>query len=536
MEYHCHTLPYKNTRYFSGLVTDYLEAKDAVKPFVQDFPSMEALQQAVIRRDALPVDREALVAVLHDQYRHLPVYEAVHEQIEALRQPNTYTVVTAHQPNIFTGHLYFVYKIVHAINLAAQLNQEMPGKHFVPVYYMGAEDNDLEEIGTVHLFGNTYRWASGEKGATGRMKAATLKPILDDIFRYFGPPGEAADELKAILEQAYLHHETLAEATAYLVNFLFGEYGLVVINPDDARLKRAFIPVMKDELLNHNAYGIVTETSQQLEAQYKAQAFPREINLFYLHDQLRERIVREGDTWKVNDTNISFTEETLLQELEAHPERFSPNVILRGLYQETILPNVAFVGGGGELAYWLQLKGIFDFYKVPFPVLLLRNSVLWSDAKSAGIIRALGLSWEDAFGKPEALFEQYVQQHGDHAWQLQAQREALTQLTDGIREKAAALDTTLIESTAASHTRMMKQLDRLEHKLFKAEKRKFETVERKISGFKQKLFPAGSLQERYDNFIPFYLEHGRGFIDALLKAQEPMGTEFLIVEVQEHQH
>ncbi len=533
MEYHCHTLPYKNTRYFSGLVTDYIDAKDSVKPFIQSFPSPDALKQAVQDRDALPVDREALVAVLHDQYKKLPVVDAVLQNIEALRQADTYTVVTAHQPNIFTGHLYFIYKIIHAINLAELLNKEVPGKHFVPVYYMGAEDNDLEEIGTVHMFGQTYRWDSGEKGATGRMKAASLKPILDDMFRYFGPPGEAADELKALLEQAYLHHETLAEATAFLVNALFGQYGLVVINPDDARLKRAFIPVMKDELLNHNAFGIASETSRKLEEQYKAQAFPREINLFYLKEQLRERIVREGNVWKVNDTNITFTEAELLQELENHPERFSPNVILRGLYQETILPNMAFVGGGGELAYWLQLKGIFDFYKVPFPVLLLRNSVLWADAKSAAIIRELGLGWEDAFVKPEVLFEQHVQQHGNDAWQLQAQRAQLTQLTDSIKEKAAALDRTLIESTAAGHTRMMKQLDRLEHKLFKAEKRRFDGVERKIGAFKKKLFPAGSLQERYDNFIPFFLEYGWHFIEVLKDAQQPLGKDFLIVEAAE---
>src|SRR5690606_34380866 len=152
---------------------------------------------------------------------------------------------------------------------------------------------------------------------------------------------------------------------------LFGKYGLVVIDPDEAALKQAFIPVMQADLLEHPAERLVNGAIARLgAAHYKAQAHPRTINLFYLKDDLRERIERKGARWEVLHTDIAWGQESLLAELHAHPERFSPNVMLRPLYQETILPNVSFIGGGAEVAYWLQLRELFVEHGVFYPVVL----------------------------------------------------------------------------------------------------------------------------------------------------------------------
>jgi uncharacterized protein YllA (UPF0747 family) len=151
---------------------------------------------------------------------------------------------------------------------------------------------------------------------------------------------------------------------------------LIVLIADKAAFKRQMIAVFEDDLFRQEPTRIVGATIERLSARYDIQANPRSINLFYLKDDLRGRIEKTGDVYKIHSSPLVFTEEQLRDELHRHPERFSPNVILRGLFQETILPNLAFIGGGGETAYWLELKDLFDHYKTPFPVLVLRNSFL----------------------------------------------------------------------------------------------------------------------------------------------------------------
>ena len=347
-------LPYSQTNSFSQLVTDYLSHNERIKRFYKYGTDKESLCEAVKERKPFPIDRERLVTCLSRQYRTLNKQQPVEKNIQLLLKENTFTVCTAHQPNLLTGYLYFVYKILHAIKLAEELKTAFPENNFVPIYYMGSEDNDIEELGTFRYNGKKFTWdGAGQAGAVGRMKTESLKPLLEELFKELGPPGDYCTELQTLLTHAYLQHDTIAGATQYLVNELFGQYGLVVLDPDDASLKETFIDVMKDDLLHHTANHIVSKQIAQLSEHYKIQAHPRAINLFYLKDQQRERIEKINGKWIVLNTNIQWQEEQLLEELKDHSERFSPNVILRGLFQESILPNVAFIGGGSEVAYWL---------------------------------------------------------------------------------------------------------------------------------------------------------------------------------------
>jgi bacillithiol biosynthesis cysteine-adding enzyme BshC len=359
------------------------------------------------------VDRALLADALQRQYKNLPPNKAVQQNISLLSQENTYTVCTAHQPNLATGYLYFVYKIIHAVKLAETLKQQYPDKNFVPVYYMGSEDNDLQELGTFRYEQHKFVWdGDGQTGAVGRMKTAGLATLLHDFFRLLGPPGVYTETLKQLLTDAYLQPgATVASAMAGLVHALFGQYGLVMLNPDDAALKKAFCDVLQDDLLEHTAHRIVSHTAAALGAHYKVQAFPRPVNLFYLRDNLRTRIEQQGAHWVAVHTKISWSREALLQELEAHPERFSPNVILRGVFQERILPNVAFIGGGAEVAYWLQLKEVFDQYNVFFPAILLRQSVLWITRQQTALYRKMGFPVQAVFKPEQQLQQEYIAAH-----------------------------------------------------------------------------------------------------------------------------
>jgi bacillithiol synthase len=526
----CTYLSYKDTHSFSSLVNDYLENEDQLKSFYAFQPNKKGVEAAINERKKIKTDRNTLVNILQQQYDHLPQQELVNHNIQQLLQENTFTICTAHQPNLLTGYLYFIYKIIHAIKLAEELNLQYPDQYFVPVYYMGSEDNDLDELGTFRYNNEKYVWdADGQTGAVGRMDTKSLKPLLDKLFNRFGPPGIHRDHLIELISQAYLQHKDIGTATQYLVHELFGRYGLIVLNPDDVGLKKQFIPIMQDDLLNHSALPIVQNQSDALSVHYKAQAYPRPINLFYLKGAIRERIEHHDNVWQVLHTEISWTKDELLQELQEHPEHFSPNVILRGLFQETILPNVAFIGGGSEVAYWMQLMPLFQHYHIFFPPVLLRQSVQWIDNQSYHTMQQLGFNEQQIFEDTTVLTQILVERNSNKDWTVNQEQKAFQELLTSLANKAKDIDPTLEYSASAVLTKINRQFEVLEHKMYRAEKRKSAIDIARIERLKQQLFPNAGLQERVENFMDYFLMNGPEFFDLLKDAIRPLDNQFLVI-------
>ncbi len=522
-------IPHQATTFFSKLNTDYLSGMENLDSFYQFSPDDEGLDKAIAARRQFPVDRQVLTRVLRKQYHNYSLHENVNRNIDALADENTFTITTAHQPNLMTGYLYFIYKIIHAAKLAQHLQNRHPGKKFVPVFYIGSEDNDLDELGVFRFNGIRFRWQTEQTGAVGRMATHDLQPLLQQLIALIGPPGDNAERLKDMILQAYGKHHTIAAATRYIVNELLGKFGVVVIDPDDAALKALYIPVLQQELLQPKANDLVQQTSETLSREYTVQAFSRPINLFYLKDDIRERIEHVDGVWRVLRSNIQWNKEELEAEIIAHPERFSPNVILRGLFQETILPNVAFIGGGSEVAYWLQLKPVFDHYHIFFPALVLRQSVLWIDPKSAELQRRIGMMDEELFQPTEKLVRSFVQKHTHKDLQLEDIRQQMNNIFDQVKAKAVNIDVTLRASSEAALTKMRHQLDTMEKKMMRAEKRNMAEQLSQIYKLRNKLFPNESLQERYDTFMPYYLEQGEAFFDTLMETTLPYGNQFMIL-------
>lgn len=524
----CNGISYKDTGYFSQLVLDFLAEHPHIRSFYTHSPLKPDIEALIRAKKAHPQQREVLVKALQQQYAGMDTDPAVQHNISLLEQPDTFTICTAHQPNVFTGYLYFVYKILQTIKMAVSWQQQYPQYNFVPVYYMGSEDNDLEELGSIYLKGETLTWNTSQQGAVGRMQPGGLNSLIDEVEKMLGY-GAHAEELVQLLRKAYLEHDNIQQATLFLVNALFGRFGLVVLIPDTPLFKRQLIPVMKEELWHQTSYKLVSDTIEKISQHYKVQANPREINLFYLSDNARDRIVKEEGHWKVLNKNITFTEAALEQELQNHPERFSPNVILRGLLQETILPNIAFIGGGGEIAYWLELQALFNHFRVPYPALVLRNSFLLVDNVSAKWIQKLGLCIKELFGNVDELVTRYVLQHTNADLVLKREYEAMEQLFDALEEKARSIDVTLVASIAAERTRAMKSIGKLENKFLRAEKRKFVWQTDEIRLMRSRLFPANSLQERKENFMPWYIHEGPKLFDRILAAMQPLTDELKIV-------
>jgi bacillithiol biosynthesis cysteine-adding enzyme BshC len=521
-------ISYKETGFFSQTVIDYLEDAPELRPFYSYRPTLKGFE-ALLENKKVIASRNTLADVLTQQYAGMQPSTLISDHIEQLRSDNAYTVTTGHQLNIFTGPLYFIYKIVTAIKLSQQLKAAFPDKNFVPVYWMASEDHDFAEINHTVLGDKKIKWEFDAAGATGRLSAETIRQALNQYKGVLGMEGHAL-ELAKMVETAYTSFPKLADATRYLVNALFGQYGLVIIDADDPRLKQQFAAIIEQDIIEQNSYKNISASNAQLQnIGVHIQVNPREINFFYLTDTLRERIVFEDNSYKVLNTDISFTKEQLQQEINDHPERFSPNVVMRPLYQEVILPNIAYIGGGAELVYWLELKLNFEHYQVDFPLLILRNSGLVMRKETAAKIGKMGLKAADLFKPADQLKSEWVKKHSQHELSLREEWRELQCVFEKIKLRAFKIDSTLSASTEAVSARLKHAVDKLEKKLIKAEKRNYETRLVQIENIKNDIFPNGSLQERNQNFGLMYVKFGQHFIDQLLANFEPLDFKFTIL-------
>ena len=525
----CIHIPFSSTQLFSKLINDYVEGKGTAIDFVQYAPNVEGYQAAIEGRKLHPIDRGLLVEVLTAQYANMDPKAAVQQHIELLKSDETFVVTTAHQPNLFSGPLYFFYKIIHAIQLAASLKKQFPQYNFVPVYYMGSEDADLDEVGAFNLDATRYQWSTKQTGAIGRMVVddALLK-LIQQLEGYWSvlPQGKTA---LAILKEAYQKGKSINEATLSFVHAFFGPKGLLVLQPDDAKLKAAFIPVMEKELLTQFSHDAIQPAIAALSKAYHVQTEGRTLNLFYLKDQTRARIEKQGDQYIVVDTDIRFSQSEILTELHQYPERFSPNVILRGVYQETILPGVVFVGGGGELAYWMELKNVFQQVGVHYPLLQLRNSFLLINQKQATQWSSMQFGDQDFFKPMLDLEVAYVKKHASEALHLSDQMESLTNLYTVIKNEVVKVDSTLGAHAENLAHQAKAKIAELEKKMVRAERRKQAVAIQRIHRIKKELFPQDNLQERVENFSKWVGQYDQSWIETIMEHSTGLESKFRII-------
>lgn len=513
-------IPLSETNAFTPFFLDYIRLNPQLAKFYNRFPKLENFKDQIKDKSIFfpQHHREVLVKTLQQQYKNYSISDSVKKNIELLGDKKTFTVTTGHQLNIFTGPLYFIYKIVTVINACRKLKDAYPDYDFVPVYWMASEDHDFEEIQYFKLQGKKYVWESNQKGAVGRFNPKELESLLKEI------PGDTT-----VFREAYLKHTTLSNAVRYYVNKLFGADGLVVVDGDSRELKTLFANVIKDDLENHTSKKLVDNTNSELEKiGHKPQVFCRDINFFYLENGLRGRLEKKGDAYTLVDSTLKFTKQQINSFIESEPEKFSPNVILRPLYQEMILPNLAYVGGPAEAVYWLQLKDVFKHYNTPFPILMPRNFAMVMDAPTERKLKKTELELKDFFQEKNKLLNYFTIKFARHKVKLNGEKEGIENYFKTIREQVETLDKTLGPLVGAETQRAIKSLEKIEHKLLKAEKRFQSDKLRQVEAVKDSLFPGGGLQERTDNFLNFYF-HDPQFIQKLIQHFDPFDFSFHVL-------
>ncbi|MGL6021961.1 MAG: bacillithiol biosynthesis cysteine-adding enzyme BshC [Chitinophagaceae bacterium] len=516
-------IPYQKTYKFSSLVNDYLNHSFKLQPYYNYSINIEAIEQAITQRRLFPFHRNILVETLLKQYKKIIHNEVSLLQIHSLERENTFTVCTAHQPNLLGGPLYTMYKIIHTIQLANDLKKRFPIYHFVPIYYVGSEDADKEELLHVYCKQQKIEFHTSQTGAVGRMSSKGLNSIFREIKMLLkGEP--FTEEIIDVLTKSYSQDNTLAQGNTNIFHHLFADKGLLVIDGDDRVLKSCFAPIFNKELHTQFSEKILQQRTPFFSENYFIPTQGRNINLFYLEKNIRERIIKEKDNFYYIHQQQKHTLD-IDNILEKNPEKLSPNVILRPLYQETILPNIAFVGGSGEVAYWLLLKKVFEAAGVHYPAIFLRNSFMMITQKEKNILLPYT---KDEFG----FFKSYdtlIEEHMSTQKIVPNFKEEIIQL-EKVYKQLLQRHRTQNQYIALLQNHSIQGIQRLQKKVWREYRKEYNNEELKT--VLSHIFPNCNLQERMDSMFEWYARYGKEIINIWMKHSKPFNQKFGIIYLE----
>lgn len=474
--------------------------------------------------------RNEIAQIIRNQYKSVEIDGCVATNIDLLQKDQTFTIICAHQPCLMGGPLYWIYKIVSTIKLCQTLKRHYSDYNFIPVYYCGSEDHDFEEINHIHVFNQKLEWKSKPGYAVGKMSLNEIPEFFETLLTFFSNSEQANQFLNKNL-QWIRQSEKYVDYYRHFVNELFGSYGLLFFNPDDKDAKTLFSPVIKQELLHQFIQKYVHASIPTIEnLGFLAQVNPRELNLFYHHPEGRKRMVFESGLYKLIDASNTWNQEEILYELETKPELFSPNVLLRPLFQEYIFPNLAFVGGGGEIAYWLELKTSFDSVNIPYPLIFRRFSAIYFEAGILQKISKTSFSKIDFLDSINHLESNFVNNQTSTYILNPADFITINKLLEKIKVDSSQLDQSTRTSIESEIHKITKSLEHIENKHLKSIKNKFENELVQIRKIKDQLFPNQTIQERYQNFLPYYFKHGKSYVDFLVQMYEPGENKLYLIE------
>ena len=527
--------------YIDFEIVPYLSKKDISyqtdfktwKEFAKYEPKFDNFETAIIEKSKQSFDRELLCEVLSKQYDQIETDERVRSNITKLSQANTFTIVTAHQPSLLTGPLYYIFKICSIINLCDQLQQKYPLYNFVPVFVSGGEDHDFEEVNHLRLFNHTHVWthSHGEE-PVGRMDLKGLSELVDEIQDKLRSDGDAHSFLTKVKSHIE-NSEVYSELVFKYVNDLFSKYGLVFMNMDTHSFKSAFVPILKQEIFERPSKELVNLVQNNIAQNgFKSQAFARDINVFFITENgQRRRIEYSDNRFHIVGTDISYSQQSMEKLIDRSPGQFSPNVVLRPIYQEFLLPNLAYVGGGGEIAYWLERKTQFEHFQIPFPMLIRRNSVYLTDPSVKRNLKKLQMNITDFFNDEHEIITSYINHHEQSELNLEEDKAALEACYEKLKLKVSEIDKSLTGRIEAELAKSLKTYDQLEFRLRKTLKDKHQINIDRIHATFRKIFPESNLQERKTNFLEFLDKYGFEMIDELVELLNPMDKRFLVVDL-----
>lgn len=524
-------IPTKRLPHLSRLVNDYFYDFGKVREFYNgDFRDASAYERQTERVLARPIPRDELAAVLAEQNQSYGCGPRTLARIESLAREQTCVVVTGQQVGLFSGPLYAIYKALTAVKLAERLSRNGPGK-YVPVFWLASDDHDAAEIDHIVVLDKDNRlqevrcpMPDGEPKVPA--SKIVLPPGISDCLRRLSDltlDSEFKADIMAALSDAYRPGRGWVEAFARWMTRLFQDHGLIFIDASHPRLKELGGEVFYREIAEESAATppALAASRRLREAGYGEQIHLHEgiLNIFYA-EQGRRSIQWDGRAFEIKDPREARSKEDLLAQAKEKPFLFSPNVLLRPIYQDALLPTAAIVGGPGEIAYFGQMKGVYEKFGLPMPVIYPRKAATIVERKVDRILKKYDLNIPDFWGDTEALVrsmaERQIPESLGRALSLVSSH--LEQDFEPLIRETAAFEPTLKESAHLARGKMARQLQFLEKKIVQAATRRNDIAVQQLRKAGDSLYPNGHLQERVFNIVPYLLKYGPAFMDQLDRA------------------
>ena len=506
-----------------------------LKSFISDFPSFNNIisHSEKKKKEFSKVKRKRLVDEIKEQYKGVKISKELNNNINSLLDDQTFSVTSGHQLSLFSGPIYFIYKIISTIKIVSELNKKSKKQKFVPIFWLASEDHDFDEIAQVNISGKLLKWEKKTLNQpVGKINSNNIEKVIKDYKNQI-IDSKYSSKLIKLIDDNYTSFTSLSKATRSFINQLFSEYGVIVIDADSKNFKETFVENMKNEVLNGLCNKTVSKQIQDIKKSfknYKPQVNPSDINFFKIGHTGRVRIRKQDKGFKI-DKNIS--KEQLINEINKNPEKFSPNVIMRPLYQETILPNVCFIGGSSEIRYWIQLKSYFEKSKVIFPILTIRNSAFIVNSRVSKNIEKSGLKMQNFFVSKEKLLKDKTSQLSETNLNFDNLRKTLSDQFEYFKKISRETDKSFIGAISAQEKKQLNGIDNLEKKFYKSQKIKYQKELKKVEEIYNYLNPDNIPQERVINFGNLYSEFGDNLFKILIKRFKPFENKILVLELED---
>ena len=507
------SIPYSGTKGVSRLFATYVTDYDRLAPYYtgdwREDRSYEAVAQSLT---ASPIARTVLVNVLEEQNLGWNNGRLASQ----LRDPRSLAVVTGQQVGIFGGPLYTLYKALTTIRLAERLSRKL-SRPVIPVFWIEGADHDLDEVKGVAVPGKQIWYEGYKQPETGNLGSVGDLVFGKDIDRVVAelrealPDSSFSDDIFATHYAAYGQGVTFADAFAHTLSSLLGSGSMVFVNPEDCRLKQLVAPLLRRELSEYTAtHAALKATSKELEEDYHAQVHVNPGNVFVLGSSGREALDPTGRGYRARFSGNMIPHDGIA---DIPPCSLSPNVVMRPLVQDSLLPTVAYVAGPGEIAYFAQFKSLYTWAKRPMPVIFPRASLTIIEPRVAKLMKRHELEVDELRYQTSELMRRCVLEGTELERSFEKAAFVLDAGVEGLRPAVAAVDPTLRPTVEAMRAQWGKELSKLQRRAERAEKRRHEQTRAQIEYCKQALYPNGSFQERVLPALYYLVKYGEDFLD-----------------------
>lgn len=528
------TVPFERIPHQSRLFLDYLSRPELISGFYGDavkFIGDPSLRTSEVLEN-YRVDRKAVCDALERMNRNWGASEETLGNIEKLRSPDCCAIVTGQQAGLFTGPLYTIHKALTAVKHAECLTER--GTPSVAVFWIATEDHDFAEVATVEYISSNCKLASVTASSSLRVERSSVgSVILDDsihqtITRVIEtlPTSEFMPAIENLLRDSYLPGKGFSEAFGKMMTTLLGRFGLIFLDPRDEALKQIAAPLYAGAALNASSIATALETrSRELESSgYHAQVMAT-VDSFPLFlqssDNVRHALSRmPSGHYKLKDSPEEFSAEQLSAMAEAEPSRFSPNVTLRAVVQDFLLPTLAYIGGSAEIAYFAQTSEVYRILNRPITPVIPRASMTIVESRIGRTLDRYGLNLESMFGGLENLMSHIVEEHLGSATAAGIDRaeSSINDELDRLREQLDEVDPTLAQALDNGRRKINYQLEGLRSRFHRSLMNQDEAATRQIERAFEQLYPHKALQERHISVVSLLARHGHYVIDWIFDA------------------